>query len=94
PDPRTNIQDGNRYWDFFSLTPEATTMIMYLFSDEGTPASYREVRGSSVHAFKWINEEGKTVYVKLRWVPKAGIVNLSTEQASQIQAKEFNHASR
>lgn len=50
--------------------------------------------GLSVHAFKWINEEGKTVYVKLRWVPKAGIVNLSTEQASQIQAKEFNHASR
>lgn len=94
PDPTTNIQDGNRYWDFFSMSPEATTMIMYLFSDEGTPASYREIRGSSVHAFKWVNEEGKTVYVKLRWIPKAGIVNLSTEQASQIQAKEFNHATR
>ncbi|EUJ26160.1 catalase [Listeria floridensis FSL S10-1187] len=94
PDPTTNIQDPNRYWDYFSLTPEATTMITYLFSDEGIPASYRQMRGSSVHAFKWINEEGKTVYVKLRWQPKAGIVNLSTDQASQIQAKEFNHATR
>lgn len=94
PDPATNIQDPNRYWDFMSLTPEAVTMLTYLFSDEGTPASYREMRGSSVHAFKWINEAGKTVYVKLRWQPKAGIVNLTTEQASQIQAKEFNHATR
>ncbi|WP_163655295.1 catalase [Listeria sp. PSOL-1] len=94
PAPNTNIQDPNRYWDFFSCSPESTTMITYLFSDEGTPASYREVRGSSVHAFKWINAEGKTVYVKLRWLPKAGIVNLSTEQAAKIQAKEFNHATR
>ncbi|MBC6315680.1 catalase [Listeria grandensis] len=94
PDPSTNMQDGNRYWDFFSLTPEAVTMLTYLFSDEGIPASYRQIRGSSVHAFKWTNEEGKTVYIKMRWVPKAGIVNLSTDQASQIQAKEFSHATR
>lgn len=94
PDPRTNIQHPDRYWDFMSLTPESTNMLVHLFSDEGIPASYRHMRGSSVHAFKWINQYGNTVYVKLRWVPKQGIRNLSAEEASAIQAKDFNHASR
>jgi catalase len=94
PDPRTNIQHGDRYWDFMSLTPESTNMLLHLFSDEGIPANYRHMRGSSVHAFKWINAYGNMVYTKLRWVPKQGIKNLTAEEASAIQAKDFNHASR
>jgi catalase len=94
PDPRTNIQDPDRYWDFMSLSPESTNMLVHLFSDEGIPANYRQMRGSSVHAFKWINAYGNTVYVKYRWVPKQGVHNLSAEAASEIQAKDFNHASR
>lgn len=94
PDPRTNIQHPDRYWDFMSLTPESTNMLLHIFSDEGIPANYRQMRGSGVHAFKWINAYGNTVYVKLRWVPKQGIKNLSMEEAAAIQAKDFNHASR
>ncbi|MBB6671220.1 catalase [Cohnella nanjingensis] len=94
PDPRNNIQHPDRYWDFMSLTPESTNMLVHLFTDEGIPASYREMRGSSVHAFKWINAYGNAVYVKLRWVPKQGIRNLSAQEASAIQAVDFNHASR
>ncbi|MDR0271648.1 catalase [Paenibacillus sp.] len=94
PDPRTNIQNEDRYWDFMSLTPESTNMMVHLFTDEGIPANYRQMRGSSVHAYKWINEYGNTVYVKLRWVPKQGVKNLSREEAAQIQAGDFNHASR
>ncbi|MEK4648589.1 catalase [Exiguobacterium sp. FSL W8-0210] len=93
PDPRTNIQDPDRYWDFMTLRPESTNMLMHLFTDEGIPASYRKMRGSSVHSFKWVNAHGNTVYVKLRWVPKAGIHNLSAEEATEIQGKDFNHAS-
>ncbi|WP_202128774.1 catalase [Paenibacillus dendrobii] len=94
PDPRTNFQDPDRYWDFMSLTPESTNMMVHLFTDEGIPANYRQMRGSSVHAYKWINSFGNTVYVKLRWVPKQGVKNLSGTEASAIQAKDFNHASR
>jgi catalase len=94
PDPRNNIQHPDRYWDFMSLTPESTNMLLHLFSDEGIPASYRHMRGSSVHAFKWINAYGNTVYVKLRWVPKQGLKNLSAQEASAVQAVDFNHASR
>ncbi|TDQ36783.1 catalase [Aureibacillus halotolerans] len=93
PDPRTNIQDPNRYWDYMVNSPETTNMLVHLFTDEGIPANYREMRGSSVHAFKWINEAGDTVYIKLRWVPKAGVRSLSAEEAESIQGKDFNHAS-
>ncbi|WP_338751300.1 catalase [Bacillus sp. FJAT-52991] len=94
PDPVTNIQHPERYWDFMSLSPETTNMLLHLFTDEGIPASYRHMRGSSVHSFKWFNEEGKTVYVKLRWQPKEGIKNLSIEEAAKIQGEDFNHATR
>lgn len=94
PDPRSNLQSPDRYWDFMSLTPESTNMLVHVFSDEGIPASYRHMRGSSVHAFKWINAYGNSVYVKLRWVPKQGVKNLSKAEAAAIQAKDFNHASR
>ncbi|MBB3112340.1 catalase [Paenibacillus phyllosphaerae] len=94
PDPRNNLQTADRYWDFMSLTPESTNMLVHLFSDEGIPANYREMRGSGVHAFKWINAHGNTVYTKMRWVPKQGVRNLSGDEASAIQAHDFNHASR
>ncbi|PSL46938.1 catalase [Salsuginibacillus halophilus] len=92
PDPRTNVQDPNRYWDFMANSPESTNMLLHLFTDEGIPASYRHMRGSSVHAFRWVNEHGNSVYVKKRWVPKEGMKNLSVEDAAEIQGKDFNHA--
>ncbi|WP_059105799.1 catalase [Shouchella shacheensis] len=92
PDPRTNVQSPDRYWDFMSLSPETTNMMIHLFTDEGIPASYREMRGSSVHAFKWVNEHGNMVYIKLKWLPKQGMRNLSMEEAEEIQGKDFNHA--
>ncbi|UTT42170.1 catalase [Exiguobacterium aurantiacum] len=94
PDPRTNLQDPDRFFDFMSLTPESTSMLIHLFSDEGIPASYRHMRGSSVHSFKWVNEYGNTVYIKLRWVPKQGVKNLSMDEAAKVQAEDFNHATR
>ncbi|WP_064092807.1 catalase [Rossellomorea aquimaris] len=94
PNPQTNIQEPERYWDFMSLTPESTNMLLHLFTDEGIPANYRQMRGSSVHAYKWVNAAGNTVYVKLRWKPKQGIESLSAEKAAEIQGQDFNHASR
>ena len=94
PDPQTNLQSPSRYWDFMGLSPETTNMMIHLFTDEGIPASYRHMRGSSVHAYKWYNEAGETVYVKLRWDPKEGIKNFTIEEAEEQQGKDFSHATR
>ena len=56
PSPDSNLQDPNRFFDFFSHQPEATHMLTRVYSDYGTPASYREMDGNSVHAYKFVND--------------------------------------
>ncbi|MEK5213625.1 catalase KatX [Bacillus sp. FSL R5-0603] len=94
PDPVTNIQDGERIFDFISQSPEATHMITFLFSPWGIPANYRQMQGSGVHAYKWVNEEGRAVLVKYHFEPKQGIRNLTQKEAEEIQGKNFNHATQ
>lgn len=92
PSPVTNKQDPNRVFDFFSHIPEATHMLLRLYSDYGTPANYRQMDGSSVHAFKWVNEKGEITYVKYTWKTKQGEHNFSAKEAAEVQGKDFQHA--
>lgn len=94
PDPITNRQDGGRIFDFISNTPDAMHMITFLFSPWGIPANYRQMQGSGVNTYKWVNEAGEAVLVKYHWEPKQGIKNLTQPEAEQIQAKNFNHATQ
>jgi Catalase len=94
PDPVTNVQSMERFFDFVSQSPEATHMITFLFSPWGIPANYRQMQGSGVNTYKWVNEEGKGVLIKYHWEPKQGIRNLTQREAEQIQAKNFNHATQ
>ncbi|WP_409343984.1 catalase [Paenibacillus sp. MBLB4367] len=94
PAPDTNIQDPARYWDFMTLTPESTHMLTWLFSDNGTPANYRQMDGFSVHAFKWINAAGKATYVKYHWKTAQGVATFSAAEAQEVQGRDFNHATR
>jgi catalase len=95
PDPVTNIQDGERIFDFISNTPEAMHMITFLFSPWGIPANYRQMQGSGVNTYKWVNSDGVGVLVKYHWEPlKQEIKNLTQAEAQQIQGKNFNHATQ
>ncbi|MCM3041063.1 catalase [Paenibacillus motobuensis] len=94
PAPNTNIQDPARYWDFMTLSTESTHMMTWLFSDNGTPANYRQMDGFGVHAFKWINAKDKMTYVKYTWRSKQGVKNLSAAEVQEVQGRDFNHATR
>jgi len=94
PDPVTNRQEANRQFDFVSLTPESMHMVTLLFSPWGIPASYRQMEGSGVNTYKWVNSEGIGTLVKYHWVPKAGVKNLTQAEANAIQATNFNHATQ
>lgn len=95
PDPITNIQDPNRFFDFFSaIGGMATHMLTHVYSDLGIPKSYRFMDGNSVHAYKMVNSERKVKYVKFRWFSKQGVQNLTMEEAAKIQGMDFNHATR
>lgn len=92
PDPLHNRQDQNRFFDFVSMSPEATHMITHLFSPWGIPATYREMQGSGVNTYKLVNAEGETVLCKFHFQPRLGVRNLKQAEAEAIQAKDFNHA--
>ncbi|MFT2009930.1 catalase [Pontibacter sp. 13R65] len=95
PDPVTNIQSGERIFDFISNTPESTHMATFLFSPWGIPANYRQMQGSGVNTYKWVNKDGEAVLIKYHWEPlKQGIRNLTQKEAEEIQGKNFNHATQ
>ena len=93
PSPLTNgASDPNRVFDFFANVPESTHMLTWLFSDYGIPANYREMNGSGVHAYKWVNAKGEVTYVKYTWVSQQGERNLNQEEANKIQSTAIEHA--
>jgi len=86
--PDTNMPSASSahdsFWDFISLTPESTHMITWLFSDRGTPKSYRMQEGFGVNTYVWVNAQGKAVYVKYHWKPKLGVQNLDRHEATRL----------
>ncbi|MFB4391012.1 MULTISPECIES: catalase KatB [unclassified Pseudomonas] len=91
PDPRSNLDDDSRRFDFFSHVPEATRTLTLLYSNEGTPANYREMDGNSVHAYKLVNAKGEVHYVKFHWKTLQGQRNLDPRQVAEIQARDYSH---
>lgn len=65
--PQTHLPDPTSWWDITSLRPEMTMHTLFLFSDIGTPKSYRYMDGAGVHTFKMVNAKGTAVYVKFHW---------------------------
>lgn len=94
PDPITNIQDGERFFDFCCNSPETVHMVTFVYSPWGIPANYRQMQGSGVNTYKWVDKEGHAVLVKYHWEPKQGIKNLTQAEAEEIQGKNFNHATQ
>ena len=84
PDPVTNRQEAQRQFDFVSLKPETMHTITWLFSPWGIPASYRQMEGSGVNTYRWVNDKGESVLVKYHWVPREGVKNLTQQQADQL----------
>lgn len=88
PSPVTNIQDPNRFFDFFSHVPESTHMLTQLYSNLGTPASYRTMDGFGVHAFKLVAADGSIVFAKFHWKSQQGVHSLTSDQAAH---SDFNY---
>jgi len=92
PSPVSNVQEPERVFDFFSHVPEATAMLTRVYSNYGTPATYREMNGSSVHALKLVNARGDYVYAKFAWKSKQGERNLRPQEIPVVQGKSTSHA--
>jgi catalase len=92
--PATNCKDPNMFWDFLSLTPESIHQVTILFSDRGTPATYRNMNGYSSHTFKWYNEKNEYFWVKYHFKTDQGIKNFTRQEADIMRSKDADHATR
>jgi catalase len=98
PAPDTNIpassSANSRFWDFISMSPESTHMIIWLFSDRGTIKSYRKMEGFGVNTYKWVNKNGKAVYIKYHWKPMAGLETIDRHEANRLAGEDPDIATR
>ena len=94
PQPDNGIPQASsahdRFWDFVTLMPESTHMLMWMMSDRALPRSFRMMEGFGVHAFRFINASGDTHFVKFHWKPKLGVHGLSWDEAQKIAGKDAN----
>jgi catalase len=76
------------FWDFVSLMPEATHMVMWAMSDRALPRSYRMMEGFGVHTFRFVNARGQARFVKFHWKPLLGLHQVVWEEAQTISGKD------
>lgn len=92
PEPHNEMPQGasahDNFWDFASLTPETTHMLLWILSDRALPRSFRMMEGFGVHTFRLINESGKSRFVKFHWKPVLGVHSMVWDEMQKISGKD------
>ena len=76
------------FWDFVSLMPESTHMLMWIMSDRAIPRSFRMMEGFGIHTYRFLDEEGKQTFVKFHWRPKLGMQSVVWDEAVKINGAD------
>ena len=82
------------FWDFVSLMPESTHMLMWIMSDRAIPRSYATMQGFGVHTYKLVSEANEVSFVKFHWEPKFGTHSLVWDEAVKISGADPDYHRR
>jgi len=61
--------------------------VTILFSDRGTPKTYRHMNGYSSHTFKWYNDKGEHFWINYQLETDQGIENLTGEESVRLKGE-------
>ncbi len=78
----------DNFWDFVTLSPESTHMLMWIMSDRTLPRSFRFMEGFGVHSFRLVNAAGKSTFVKFHWKPKLGLQSVAWNEAVKLNGAD------
>jgi catalase len=78
----------DNFWDFVSLMPESTHMLMWVMSDRAIPRSFRFMQGFGVHTFRFIDDDGGSRFVKFHWKPLQGLQSVMWNEAVKINGAD------
>src|ERR1035441_7126755 len=76
------------FWDFISLMPESTHMIMWAMSDRAIPRSLRMIEGFGIHTFRLVDAKGASTFVKFHWRPRLGLQSVLWDEAVKINGAD------
>ncbi|CCV00201.1 unnamed protein product [Malassezia sympodialis ATCC 42132] len=82
------------FYDFASLMPESTHMLMWLLSDRAIPRSLRTMDGFGVHTFQFVNATGHAHFVRFHWRAKLGVQSNVWDEASKLQGADNDYHRR
>jgi catalase len=85
--PQASAAHDN-FWDFASLMPESVHMLMWVLSDRALPRSYRMMEGFGVHTFRFVNDDGRSRFVKWHWKPLLGAHSLVWDEVQKLAGKD------
>ena len=78
----------DNFWDFASLMPESTHMLLWIMSDRAIPRSFRFMEGFGVHTFRLVNAKGRSTFVKFHWKPTLGLQSVVWNEAVKINGAD------
>jgi catalase len=78
----------DNFWDFASLMPESTHMLMWIMSDRAIPRAFRFMEGFGVHTFRLVNAAGDSTFVKFHWKPAQGLQSVVWNEAVKINGAD------
>ncbi|MDY0407931.1 catalase [Paracerasibacillus soli] len=88
PNPITDVPQAtvahDSFWDYVANNQESAHMVMWLMSLRGRPRSWRMMAGWPINTFRFINEQGKSTYVRFKWIPRLGVHSLLLDEANII----------
>jgi catalase len=92
PEPHNGMPQAgsahDTFWDFVSLMPESTHMLMWAMSDRAIPRSLRMMQGFGVHTFRLVNHKNDSVFCKFHWKPMFGTHSLTWDEAVKISGAD------
>jgi catalase len=82
------------FWDFVSLMPESTHMLLWAMSDRTLPRSLRNMEGFGIHTFRLVDAKGHSTFVKFHWKPKFGMQSTVWDEAVKIAGADPDYHRR
>jgi catalase len=83
PDDETGRPDPNAIGDFLIRHPEAEAAFTEVLSTP-PPKSLATIAYHALHAFRWLDEEGGSRWVRYHWVPGAGVATIERDKAKEL----------
>lgn len=80
--------------ELYANTDASNHAGLMFFSDHGTPDGWIHEHGYGCHTFKWVNKDGKFVYIKYHFLAETGQKQLTEPEAIRISGEDPDYSKR